>query len=60
MEPSPSESAFSRSMTITAAAPSLVCDALPAVTDPVTEKAGRNLLRISIVVPSRTPSSVVN
>src|SRR5699024_11786197 len=55
---SPSASAFSRFMTRTDAAPSLICDELPAVTVPVTENAGLKLAKTSIDVHGRTPSSV--
>ena len=53
----PSASAFSLSMIIPAAAPSLVCDEFPAVTEPSAENAGFNVDRTSFVVPGRTPSS---
>src|SRR5699024_6295253 len=56
----PSASAFSRSISRTDPAPSLICEELPAVTDPVVENAGLNLASISGVVPERTPSSVSN
>ena len=39
----PRESAFSRLITSTAAAPSLVCDELPAVTVPLAANTGRSL-----------------
>jgi len=44
-------------MTTTAAAPSEICDADPAVTVPSGENAGRSLARLAAVVPGRTPSS---
>ena len=40
-----------------AAAPSVVWDELPAVTEPVGENAGRSLANPSRVVDSRIPSS---
>ncbi len=53
----PSASACSLSIRKTDAAPSLVCEEFPAVTDPLTEKAGRSFPNTSAVVPGRTPSS---
>ena len=55
----PSSSALARLMTTTAAAPSEICDADPAVTVPSAENAGRSLARLAAVVPGRTPSSSV-
>ena len=43
---------------MTAEAPSLVCEELPAVTVPLTWKAGRSLANASIEVSRRGPSSV--
>ena len=54
----PSSSAFARLIMITAAAPSEICDALPAVIVPSLENAGRRPPSDSGVVPGRTPSSV--
>ena len=54
----PSSSAFARLIMITAAAPSEICDAFPAVMVPSFEKAGRSPASDSGVVPGRTPSSV--
>ena len=53
----PSSSALARLMTTTAAAPSEICDADPAVTVPSAANAGRSLARLAAVVPGRTPSS---
>jgi hypothetical protein len=53
----PSSSAFDLLITITAAAPSEICDALPAVIVPSFENAGRRAPSDSVVVPGRTPSS---
>ena len=50
----------SADVTITAAAPSLVCDELPAVTVPLTWNAGRSLASASSDVSRRGPSSVSN
>ena len=55
----PSSSALARHITTTAAAPSEICDADPAVTVPSAENAGRSLARLAAVVPGRTPSSSV-
>ena len=55
----PSLTAFSRSINSTDAAPSLICEELPAVTEPRTLNAGRNLPKISSVVSALTPSSCV-
>ena len=55
----PSEVARSLLMTTTAAAPSLICEALPALIVPSLVKAGRSLASDSAVVPGRTPSSSV-
>ena len=46
-------------MTTTAAAPSEICDALPAVIVPSLAKAGRSFDSDSTVVSARTPSSAV-
>ena len=54
----PSALAFSALINITAAAPSLSVDELPAVTEPSFLKAGRNLLSDSAVLPARGCSSV--
>ena len=48
----PSSSAFARDITTTAAAPSEICDADPAVTVPSAENAGRSLASDAAVVPS--------
>ena len=54
----PSSSAFSRLMTMSAAAPSEICDALPAVIAPSFENAGRSFAeRLRRSSPGRTPSS---
>ena len=45
-------------ITITKAAPSLVCELLPAVTIPFTAKAGFSFAKPSKVVSLLTPSSV--
>ncbi len=45
-------------ITITKAAPSLVCDELPAVTVPFTANAGLSFAKASTFVSARTPSSV--
>ena len=47
-----------RLMTMTAAPPSEICDALPAVMVPSFANAGRRPPSDSVVVPGRTPSSV--
>ena len=48
---------FGLDITTTAAAPSEICEALPAVMVPSLAKAGRSLPRLSAVVSGRTPSS---
>ena len=53
----PSSLAFSSDITTIAAAPSLIPDALPAVTNP-SGLIVRSFARPSIVVPGRGPSSV--
>jgi hypothetical protein len=53
----PRLSASAAVMSTTAAAPSLMPDALPAVTVPSFEKAGRSFDTASIVVPARMYSS---
>jgi hypothetical protein len=53
----PNSSAFLRLITTNAAAPSLIPDALPAVTEPSFLNAGRNLPKPSAVVPNRGNSS---
>src|SRR5690606_35278306 len=55
----PRRSAASLEATITAAAPSEICEALPAVMLPALSKAGRSLPSDSTVVSLRTPSSVL-
>ena len=45
-------------MISTADAPSEICDELPAVIEPSSLKAGLSLASVSVVVPSRMPSSV--
>ena len=45
-------------ITITKAAPSLVCEELPAVTEPPCANTGFNLANASIEVSARGPSSV--
>ena len=45
---------------MTAAPPSEICDALPAVIVPSFENAGRRPPSDSVVVPGRTPSSAVD
>ncbi len=52
---SPSASAFSRAISSTAAAPSEICDALPAVTTPSGLNAGFNAASASSVVSGRMP-----
>ena len=54
----PSSSAFSRDMRSTAAAPSEICEELPAVIRPSSLKAGFSSARVSTVVPGRMPWSV--
>ena len=54
----PSSLAFSSLITTMAAAPSLIPEALPAVTMPSFLKAGFRRARVSTVVPGRGPSSV--
>ncbi len=54
----PNFAAFSAEHKITAAAPSLMVDALPAVTEPSFLKAGRNFARASTVQRKRGCSSV--
>ena len=56
----PSSFAFSSLITTTAAAPSLMPEAFPAVTIPSFLNAGRSLAMLSAVVPGRGPSSVSN
>ena len=53
----PSDDARSSLMISTAAAPSEICDDVPAVTVPVSEKAGLRLASFSSEVSRRTPSS---
>ncbi len=53
----PNSSAFLRLITTTAVAPSLIPDALPAVTEPSFLKAGRSFPKLSAVVPARGNSS---
>ena len=55
----PARSAASADITTTAAAPSEICEAVPAVIVPSFPKAGRSLARASTVVPGRMPSSCV-
>ena len=55
---SPSSSALAFDITMTAAPPSEICDALPAVMRAVPSNAGRRPPSDSVVVPGRTPSSV--
>ena len=55
----PNSLAFSSLITTIAAAPSLIPDALPAVTNPL-GLIGRSLARPSIVEPARGPSSTLN
>jgi hypothetical protein len=50
--------ARSRDITTVAAAPSDICDELPAVTIPPSAKAGFSLASASAVVSRRGPSSV--
>ncbi|MNJ49135.1 hypothetical protein D3C77_443520 [compost metagenome] len=56
----PPASARSLLITITAAAPSLICELLPAVTVPPRLKLGFSPASASIVVSARTPSSWSN
>ena len=56
---SPARSAYSADVTTTAAAPSEIWDAVPAVIVPSLPKAGLSLARVSAVVPGRMPSSSV-
>ena len=56
----PSSSALALLITTTAAAPSEICEAEPAVMVPSVENAGRSLPRDSAVVSPRMPSSVLN
>ena len=51
----PSSSAFSRDISITAAAPSDTCEALPAVIFPSSLKAGLRPASVSTDVPGRIP-----
>ena len=55
----PSEDARSSLMISTAAAPSEICDDVPAVTVPVSEKAGLSAASFSSEVSRRTPSSAL-
>src|SRR5512137_844037 len=55
---SPRALAFSAVMSRAKAAPSVICEELPAVTDPPALKAGLSLPRSATVVGQRTPSSV--
>ena len=55
----PARSAASADITTTAAAPSEICEAVPAVIVPSFPKAGRSLAKASTVVPGRMPSSCV-
>ena len=54
----PSSSALAADITITAAPPSEICEALPAVIVPSLSNAGCSAPSDSAVVPGRTPSSV--
>ena len=56
---SPARSAYSADVTTTAAAPSEICEAVPAVIVPSWLKAGLSLASVSAVVPGRMPSSSV-
>jgi hypothetical protein len=56
---SPSSCAFFSDITIAAAAPSLVCEELPAVATPSVETAGFSLPRASSDVSARGPSSLL-
>ena len=51
----PSSSAFSRVIRSTAAAPSEICEELPAVTRPSSLNAGLSSASVSTVVPGRMP-----
>ena len=53
----PRRSAAALDISTTALAPSLSCEALPAVTVPSLSNAGLRPARLSGVVPGRTPSS---
>ncbi len=53
----PSSSAFERLVTMMAAAPSEIWEALPAVMEPSGSKAGFRRASVSAVVSGRTPSS---
>ena len=55
----PVSSALALLMMIVAAAPSFICDELPAVTEPPTLNTGRSLASASRVEPGRGPSSIV-
>ena len=55
----PSSAALASLMTITAAAPSLSGQALPAVTSPSGRNTGLNSASFSTVVPARGPSSLL-
>ena len=57
---SPRSRACAADITMTAAAPSLVCEELPAVTVPLAWKAGRSLASASADVSRRGPSSTAN
>ena len=54
---SPSSSAFSRAINSTAAAPSEICEELPAVTEPPSLKAGFSAASASRLVSRRMPWS---
>lgn len=56
----PNSLALEAFITMTAAAPSLIPEALPAVTLPSFLKAGFNLPKDAAVVPARGNSSVLN
>src|SRR6476659_82305 len=56
----PRSRACAAEVTITADAPSLVCDELPAVTEPLGWNAGRSLASASADVSRRGPSSMEN
>ena len=56
----PSAAARSSLMTSTAAAPSEICDDVPAVTAPSSENAGRSDASLSRLVSRRTPSSLAS
>ena len=53
----PRSAAFFSDATITAAAPSEICEALPAVTVPSDSKTGLSLASFSTEVSARKPSS---